>query len=117
MADFFKRYFVQLFYSIPGVFIASIPFRLLLSMLRLDSDHQPGGFAGFEELVTVFAGVSAGLGIARYYPRWVSSGCWVGVLPALLLLNKLRTFLRSWTNLLYSSRRSSSSGMRNIAEG
>lgn len=55
-------------------------------MLRLDSDHQPGGFAGFEELVTVFAGVSAGLGIARYYPRWVSSGCWVGVLPALLLL-------------------------------
>ena len=55
-------------------------------MLRLDSDHQLSGFAGFEELATVLAGVSAGLGIARYYPRWVSSGCWVGVLPALLLL-------------------------------
>jgi hypothetical protein len=86
VADFLKRYFVQLFYCIPGILIASIPFRHILSMLRLDSDHQPSGFAGFEELVTVLAGVFAGLWIARYYPRWVSSGRWVGLLPALVLL-------------------------------
>jgi hypothetical protein len=86
VADFFKRYFVQLFYSVPGVLIASIPLRLILSMFGLDSDHQPSKFAGFEELATVLAGVPAGLWIARSYPRWVTSGRWVGVLPALLLL-------------------------------
>lgn len=77
----FGPYVLQLIFSIPGVMIASIPLRLAVS-----SQHQPSKFAGFEALVTLFVGMIVGWGMARLAPPLVSTGRWIWIPPAIVIL-------------------------------
>lgn len=84
--DHFVWYFLQLIASVPGVMIASLPFWLVLSVFGLSSAHQPHRFAGYEALASLFVGVLAGWWMARREPQLISSGRWIWLAPAIVIL-------------------------------
>lgn len=66
--------------------IVNLPFWALLSKVGLSKEHQPYGFAGFEALVCLFVGVLVGACVARWKHSFVSTGRWIWVLPAAIIL-------------------------------
>ena len=84
--DQFTWYFIQLISAVPGVMVASIPFWAALSALGLSAKYQPRGFAGYEALVSLFAGIPAGWWMARRVPRLISTGRWIWLAPAAVVL-------------------------------
>lgn len=84
--DHFWWYLLQLIFSAPAVTIAGIPVWALLSALHLSSDYQPHRFAGIEALVGLFLGMFAGSWMERRAPLLASSGRWIWLAPAILIL-------------------------------
>lgn len=66
--------------------IASIPFWALLSKMGWGSDPASHQFAGFEVLVCLVVGAALGWFVARTRPGLVSSGRWIWLAPAPVLL-------------------------------
>lgn len=69
--------------------IAGIPAWVLLAGLRWNSENQPGGFAGTEAVICLFLGGAIGWWMARRAPVLVSSGRWIWVAPAVVIVPDL----------------------------
>src|SRR5689334_7703606 len=91
------RYFVQLVFSYPATYIASLPVVAVLAKNGLSGDHGPHvHFAGPEILGCLLLGPSVGWVVGRFKPSFVRTGCWIWILPvAVVVPDALRQFHHS----------------------
>ncbi|PWU12078.1 MAG: hypothetical protein C5B51_01375 [Terriglobia bacterium] len=79
-------FFLQLLIAIPGVMIASQPIVTALSLFGLSTKRQPWEFAGFEAIVSLVTGVLAGRLTGARAPHMVSTGRWIWLPLATLIV-------------------------------
>jgi hypothetical protein len=80
-------YFVQLVFSYPATYIASMPITAFLARQGLSGDHGPGvHFAGYEVLGCLLLGPSVGWAVGRFKPSLVRTGCWIWILPVAVVV-------------------------------
>jgi hypothetical protein len=81
------RYFLQLLCSYPAVSIAIIPFSAVLSRLGFSGELSSNKFfAGYEALLCLFVGPFIGWIVGHLKPSFVSSGRWIWILPAMIIV-------------------------------
>ena len=80
-------YFVQLAFSYPATYVASMPVSAFLARYGLSGDHGPGvHFAGYEALACLLVGASLGWAAGRFKRSLVRTGCWIWILPVAIVL-------------------------------
>jgi hypothetical protein len=80
------RYFIQLLFSYPAGFLASMPLTALLVSLGF-SDRGPSvQFAGYEALACLFISPVVGCAAGRFRPSLAPTGRWIWILPVGLTL-------------------------------
>jgi len=100
----FLWYWLQLIFAAPGVWIAGIPFLLVLNALGLNSEHQPMEFAGYEVLLALYVGIPVGWWLANAAPLLIVTGRWIWVLPVAVILVDLATRPTGLVEYLFGSK-------------